>query len=217
MPQISKISLQKKAKDRYNIFLDGKYAFPVSEKVLVDHKLKVGLDLDDGSIREIVQDENYEKIYNKVLNFLSYRSRTKHEVETRLREYLYKSGIDEKLTDEFRAKLIKSLDNQGLLDDSGFVRNYIQMVESLKIPPGRRKVEEFLYKKGVEREEIEWALQEYSQEAELCGAEQVVNKKLKILKTKKDYRTRNKIWQFLARKGYSPDVINTVVDSKFEV
>jgi regulatory protein len=91
------------------------------------------------------------------------------------------------------------------------------MVESLKIPPGRRKVEEFLYKKGVEREEIEWALQEYSQEAELCGAEQVVNKKLKILKTKKDYRTRNKIWQFLARKGYSPDVINTVVDSKFEV
>ena len=33
--EITKITVQKKRKDRFNIFVDGEYAFPVSEAVLI--------------------------------------------------------------------------------------------------------------------------------------------------------------------------------------
>ena len=37
MAIITKISIQKRASNRFNIFLDGKYSFPVSENVLLTH------------------------------------------------------------------------------------------------------------------------------------------------------------------------------------
>jgi regulatory protein len=217
MSVITKISNQKKNKDRYNIFLDGKYSFPVSEKVLLDHKLTKDQDLDDVLIREIIQDENYEKIYNKILNFLSYRIRTRKEVIDRLKEYLYKGGIDTALTGEFEAKILDSLERLKLLDDNEFASNYVEISASLKTPPGRRKMKEFMMKRGVNYDLIEDALNEYSSEAEQKGAQKLMEKKMKSLKGEKDYKAKQKIWKFLAGRGYSPNVIEAVVDSNFEV
>lgn len=49
MPVITKITAQKKLKDRYNIFTDAgdgeKYAFSVDEDVLIKHQLKKGWNL----------------------------------------------------------------------------------------------------------------------------------------------------------------------------
>ncbi len=44
MPNITKITTQKKRKDRYNIFVDEKYAFSVDEEVLLKFHLKKGMD-----------------------------------------------------------------------------------------------------------------------------------------------------------------------------
>lgn len=217
MPVITKISLQKRTNDRYNVFLDGKYEFPVSEEVLVHHKLKKGLKLTDETIREIVQDENFEKIYNKVLNFLSYRERSRKEVKDRLSEYLYKSGVAKKLSTEFEEKIMNKVDGIGLLDDSKFVKTVIQDTKESRIPKGRRKIQQFLFQRGVDRELISEHLSAYSFDDELKGALVEIEKKIRLLKGKKDYKARQKMWQFLARKGYSPDVVNAAVDSKFEV
>ena len=217
MAVITKISRQKKNKDRYNIFLDGKYAFPVSEKVLLEYKLAKEKDLDDENIKEIIQNENYEKIYNKTLNFLSYRIRTRKEVADRLKEYLYKSGIDTSLTGDFEAKILSALEKLNLLDDSEFAKNYVEISSALKTPPGRRKMQEFMMKKGVNRDLIQAALNEYSSEAEQKGAQRLLEKKLKSLKGARDYQTKQKVWKFLAGRGYSPNVIEAVVDSNFEV
>lgn len=217
MPTITKISVQKRANDRYNIYLDGKYSFPVSEKVLFSYELKEGLDLDQAKIDEIIQDENYEKIYNKVLNFLSYRVRSTKEVKTRLSEYLYKSGIEKDLGVVFEEKILENLENLGLLDDEKFVEQYIENAKTLKSPPGQQKIREFLMKKGVDREAIESSLESYSTDDERLGAEKAFEKKLRSIKGNIDYKTKQKIYQFLLRKGYSPDVVSSVVDSKFEV
>ena len=40
---ITKISIQKKAVDRYNIFLDDNYAFSVTEDILIKFNLRKGL------------------------------------------------------------------------------------------------------------------------------------------------------------------------------
>jgi len=217
MPTITKISVQKRAKDRYNIYLDGKYSFPVSENVLFSYELKEGLELDKKKIDSLVEDENYEKIYNKVLNFLSYRVRSTYEVKTRLREYLYKSGVDKKLGAVFEEKILETLEKLELLDDEKFVSDYIENARHLKSPPGQQKIREFLMKKGVDRNIIDDGLSLYSGEIERSGAEKALDKKLKNFKGPLDYKAKQKIYQFLLRKGYSSDIVSTVVDSKFEV
>ena len=49
MAKISKIEAQKR-KGRYNIYLDGKYAFPVAESVLIQFRLMKGTELDEKQI-----------------------------------------------------------------------------------------------------------------------------------------------------------------------
>jgi len=215
MPTITKISLQKRNKDRYNIFLDGKYSFPVSERVLLDHKLKEEGELSDEKIREIINDENYEKIYQKTLNFLSYRVRSKKEVTDRLREYFYKSGIDKSLTGKFEEKIINSLEKLDLIGDSDFAESYVNTAKELKTPPGRRKMREFMFKKGVSNDIIESVLSDYPVEIEQKGAQILLEKKMRGLK--KTYQNKQKMWKYLAGRGYSPGAIEAVVDSNFEV
>ncbi len=52
MAKISKIEAQKR-KGRYNIYLDGKYAFPVAESVLIQFRLMKGTELDEKQIAAI--------------------------------------------------------------------------------------------------------------------------------------------------------------------
>ena len=53
MPTITKITTQKKRTDRYNIFLDEKYAFSVDEAVLLKFQLQKGKEIDSFVLSQI--------------------------------------------------------------------------------------------------------------------------------------------------------------------
>ena len=216
MSFVTKISPQKRRPDRYNIFLDGKYTFPVSEEVLLSFGLKDGLELSDERIQEIVEEENYNKFYIKILDFLSYRIRSKDEVVKRLREYLYKAEIEEKFLQDIEAKILQRLEEAGLINDEEFVKNYISSASGSKTHPGPRKIKEFLFRKGVEASVIDKYLSNYPQETELEGAKSALEKRLRGAKVR-DLKEKQKSLQFLLRKGYSYGIARTVVDSNFEV
>lgn len=61
MPFITKISTQKKNTERFNIFLDEKYAFSVDADVLVRFDLKKGKELDELDILEIQYGDDVQK------------------------------------------------------------------------------------------------------------------------------------------------------------
>lgn len=50
---ITKITVQKRRKDRFNIFVDGEYAFPISEAVLIKIGLFKGMELTKERQKEI--------------------------------------------------------------------------------------------------------------------------------------------------------------------
>ena len=216
MPFVTQILPQKRRLERYNVYLDGKYAFPVSETVLLDFGLKENVELSDEKIREIVEAENFQKFYGKVLDFLSYRIRSRDELVKRLREYLYKAKVEEDFSHQLESKILQKLEEANFINDEEFVKSYISSVASSKTPPGPRKIREFLYKKGVESSVVDKYLEEYSKESEFEGAKSVLEKKLKNVKTR-GLKEKQKATQFLLRKGYSFDVVRAVVDSNFEV
>src|SRR4051812_6617932 len=88
MAVITKITAQQKNKDRYNIFMDyGKgeqYAFSVDEEVLIKHRLKKGMEMDELSLIEINYQDDIRKAYNLGVGYLAARIRSEKEI----RDYL---------------------------------------------------------------------------------------------------------------------------------
>ena len=60
MKKITKIEAQKR-KGRYNVYLDGQYAFPVAESVLIKYRLMKGMELDQNQIAQVTTDDQIAK------------------------------------------------------------------------------------------------------------------------------------------------------------
>ena len=121
MPVITKISQQKKDLERYNIFLDEKYAYSVHESVLVKFGLTKGMSLEDWSIDEMVYEDEIRKAFNRALHYLGFRMRSEFEVKKKLLEL----GYGEAIVLEALVKL-KSL---GFLNDETYSEALLQTTE----------------------------------------------------------------------------------------
>ena len=111
MAKISKIEAQKR-KGRYNIYLDGKYAFPVAESVLIQFRLMKGTELDEKQIAAIATADQQAKAYSRMLDYLSYQMRTESDIVKKLKE------ID--TPEEFVEPILKKLRGQQLIDDRAY-------------------------------------------------------------------------------------------------
>lgn len=216
MPVITKISSQKRNKDRCNIYIDDKYAFPVSLNVLVKFSLKKDQEITPQLKEEIINEETFDKYLGKALDFINYKVRTQKEVNDRLYKYLYKDIKDKEVIEDLHSRVMSYIAERDLVDDENYTISYIEGKKLKSTPPGRYKIKEFLLKKGVNPKAIDKHLSSYSSELELEGARKQAEKKAgKLnLKTKKN---KQKLWDYLYRKGYSSDVVRAVVDSYFKV
>src|ERR1700689_4287561 len=82
--QITSIKSQVKRSGRYSIFVDGKYAFSLSDTALLASKLVTGQELTEAELGEYKQTSIDDKLYNNTLGYLALRPRTVWEVETYL-------------------------------------------------------------------------------------------------------------------------------------
>lgn len=144
MQVITKITMQKKLKDRYNIFTDDgsgeKYAFSVDEDVLIKYQLKKGMELDDFAVTEIFFQDDIRKAYSQAVQYLAFRMRSELEI----REHLAKKEIAEPIINE----VVHKLNSLQFLNDQGFSLAYVrtQMNTSDK---GTILIEQELKKKGL--------------------------------------------------------------------
>ena len=69
MLAISKITRQKNNPERYNIYLNEKYAFAVDEGTLIKFGLTKGKVLEQFEIDEITYEDEIAKAFNKALGF----------------------------------------------------------------------------------------------------------------------------------------------------
>ena len=122
LPVISKISVQKNNKERYNIFFSSgeaeEYAFSVSEDVLIEYDLRKGKELRNEDIERITNRETIQKAYNLSLQFLSYRMRSEKEVQT----YLEERNFSKETIQEVQYRLRE----RRYVDDAEFTKAFIK-------------------------------------------------------------------------------------------
>lgn len=151
---ITKVSAQKRP-GRYNIFLDGKYAFSAGEKTVAEFVLLKGKELDDEQVEKIRQFDAAAKASDLAAHFLSYEPRTIFEVL----QYLKKHEI----SDEAANSAVNQLNELGYLDDRQYAKLFIK--NDLRVgSDGPKSLLRKLTQKGVDPEISQTELDEVMDE-----------------------------------------------------
>ncbi len=138
------------------------------------------------------------------LKLLNYRPRSKKEMLDRLSQ----KGFNE---DQINNTL-KFLENAGLMNDELLSRELLRSAAERKLL-GRKGIEMFLLKRGIERELISKTITGYSREMEKKAASKLVEKKLKILKHYSKNIVNRRLCGMLRRRGFSADIIYKAISS----
>jgi regulatory protein len=203
MPTITAITLQKRRSGRYSIFVDNEFFLGLDEEVLYHAKLKEGQEIDPKDLKDLVVREEYSRARQYVLNLLSRRLYTNHEVRTKLTQKGYESFIIE--------KLITDLESKKLLNDSQFAQSWIEDRIAHR-PRGPAILRQELLRKGIARELITELLKSLqSTDDQIILAEKALLKKKAYCKESDPRVRKRKIYQYLAQKGFSPSVIQEIV------
>ncbi|PIZ01190.1 hypothetical protein COY62_00125 [bacterium (Candidatus Howlettbacteria) CG_4_10_14_0_8_um_filter_40_9] len=202
--EITSIEKGKRARGRYNIYIDGKFGFSLNEELLADENLKVGQNIDLAGKEKIINDDIKKKALNASFRFLSYRDRSEKEVREKLETKKYDGDIiDETIT---------KLKDLNLLNDNVFAKRW---VEERKVGRGKTVLSRELYKLGIANDIAEEAMKELKGE-ELEIAKELVEKKKSFngLKDRKEIYT--KIGGFLMRRGFSYETVKEIVEDKIK-
>ena len=113
---ITALKVQKRNPNRVNIFLDDEFAFGLY--LFTAACLKVGQKISQNLIEKLQEDDQIEAGYQKALRFISYKPRTKADIQKKLLE----SGFDK----ESISIVIKRLIEKGYLDDHLYAKNWIE-------------------------------------------------------------------------------------------
>jgi regulatory protein len=195
--KISAIKQQVKRRDRYSIYGDGKYLFSFSESELLSSGIKIGQELDESNLNELKGKAVLDKAYDRSLNLISHRLRSEWE----LRDYLKRKDYDE----DVQEATVSRLRDRGYINDAEFARRWVENRRLLKATSKRRLAQE-LRQKRISDEIINQTL-EADETDELEVLKDLVDRKRKQTK----YQDDLKLMQYLARQGFSYDLIKTAL------
>ncbi|SPZ99395.1 Regulatory protein recX [Staphylococcus aureus] len=91
MPKITKIEVQKKNKERFNLFLDEQFEMGIDIDTLVKFNLKKGQQLEAADMAEIQKYDHYRIGLNKAIQYLSYKKRTEKKLYNIYKKKRYQS------------------------------------------------------------------------------------------------------------------------------
>jgi regulatory protein len=200
VPKITKIESQKKRAGRYFVFVDDEYSFSLSENDLISSGIHRGEELTDERVEQLASLSETSKLIDKAYNYLSYRQRSRQELE----RYLGRYSGDESKIDEILERLARG----GAVQDADMAASWIRDRQAIR-PRSRRMLEHELRAKGIAKEVVTEALEALSDDDELKAAQQIAERKMKHEK----FRDKRKLSQYLAQQGFNYDLIRRVLET----
>ncbi|WP_026886128.1 recombination regulator RecX [Clostridium beijerinckii] len=202
MAKITKIELQKRNKERVNLFLDGEYAFSISAELVYKESLKVNSEIDSEKLKILAESENFMRCKESALRIIERTYKTEKEVRDKLRLKEY---------DEISInKAIEFLEEYNFINDSNYAKIFIR--DKLRTM-GSQKIKYTLLRKGVCKEIINEELLSLDTDNEKNIAFDIAQKKYNLIKKKETdtYKISGKLYRHLMSKGYNTDVTSEVI------
>lgn len=199
MPVITAIEPQQHDPDRVNIDLDGRFGLGIALMLVMARGLAVGRELTDGEVESLRHDDSIEKAHAAALNFLSYRPRSRREVERRLARSSTEPAVVDAVVDR--------LEHTGLLDDGAFARFWVDSRQTFR-PRGKMALRAEMRQKGLENEVIDEALERVGDEDK--AAYEAGTAKLRSYRSLDDREFVRRMIGYLQRRGFAYGIAGSV-------
>lgn len=208
MAVITKIEVQKRNKDRVNIYIDNEYAFSISMELVYKENLKAKMEIDVDRLKDIADKEGYLKCKNTALRIIERTYKTEKEMRHKLKEKEY--------TDNQIDKTLEFLREYNFINDEYYAKAYINDKLASR---GRQKIKYDLIKKGIDRNLIDERLSCIDSTDEKNKAFDIAKKKYNSLKKRESdtYKLSGKLYRFLMSKGYDYEIVKDVVKKVMNV
>ncbi len=198
---VTDIKKQKKDNGKYNVYIDGQYAFSLIAQDIEYFKIKTGNEISQNVYDYIVETVVYIKAQDTALKYLSYKMRTEKEVRAKLEQSDFGCDVIDKVM-EFLLKY-------NYVNDYEYSMAFIR--QCLKLNPlGAYGICQKLKSYGVKSSTAEKAIAD-SEIDEYYYAGKLASKKTsaKQFNSAADFK---KLQDFLLRRGFSYDIIKSVID-----
>lgn len=216
--KITAISSQAKNENRVNVSVDGVYRFSLDVFQLVELGIRVGKDYSEEELQELQQESEFGKLYARTLEYTMLRPHSEKEVrdylwrKTRASKYKTRSGEikdREGVSQRSADRVLERLKEKGYIDDEKFTRYWVDNRALVK-GVSRRKLQQELMQKGIANTLIEESLRSSSRDdkQELAKI---------IAKRRRHYTDDQKFMSYLARQGFSYDLIKEALNDEVDL
>ena len=191
---------------RSKIYIDDEFAFVLYKGELRHYKIIEGGTISEEIIDEIVGTVLAKRAKLRGMALLKNRPYTKKQMRDKLKQGFY--------SDKIIAETIEYLESFHYIDDVQYAVDYITYHNEDK---SRIRLEQDLQKKGIEKEIIREAFDKWKYEGGFIDEEQQIKewiRKKNYDVTTADLKEKQRIMNFLFRKGFSVENINRAL--KFE-
>lgn len=189
--------------DKYNLvkLTISREIFYLSYDFFVDLNLACDDDLDFETYKKILKENDFNRCKNEALKQISYRSRTSFDLKNKLKEKKY--------SEDAINNVIQFLEDYDLIDDKLYVKSFVN--DKSKINNwSKGKIRYKLKAKHIDDSLIETYLNEISDDEEYEKAYEAG------LHKKESVDDKNKVYRFLASRGFSYDIIRDVLSDLFK-
>ena len=199
---ITALEIQKRNKERVNIYLDNEYAFSLD--VMQAALLRKGQALTEAEVTALQDDDAIGQAVDRAVRFLAYRPRSEQEVRRNLSDKDIPQAVIDAAVDR--------LHNLGYLDDRAFALFWIENRSTFK-PLSPRALRYELRQKGIADTIITDLLADVDAYE---AAYQAARKRLQRLRGTDRSTFRSKINTFLQSRGFTYDIIRDITQQLIE-
>lgn len=192
---VSSISVQKKNKERYSIYVDEEFLLGVAEQTLLKFNLEKGVVITPSLFRKLQREEGKFAVKSYFLKLLGRRDHARKELFTKAIKKDYPEEVIENVLDELQKK--------GFINNKGFAEKFASDKAQLS-KWGPAKIRAHLYKKGISSSVAEKSIQKAFENEDLKQTflDLVLKRKKRFLREEDPYKRKKKVVDHLARKGY---------------
>jgi len=185
---------------RYKLEVDYNFEGVFEAEVLARYNLKTGQEIDEDFLNSLKIENGDFACFDRGLGLLERGMKSQKQVEDYLKGKGYPISCIE--------NAVKKLTEYGYINDEVFAKEYVKLYSQ---KDGKRKIEFALKNKGVDEEIISKAIEENLNEKtmdETCF--KLAKKKAKNMEL--DSKGRQKLYTYLAGKGFDFETIKRVVN-----
>ena len=196
MAIISQIEIQKRNKQRVNLYVDGEFYSGLQLVAVARLGLREGAEVDEATLKEAVHQSEISYAFEKCVDYLSKSMKTTKQI----RDYLRKKGV----VSEVEEIVVQKLKDYHYVDDQLYIQPY---TEQNSLSKGQRRIKNELMQKGIYKEMAEQVEVDDQKQRQTA-----VELSQKYMKNKtNDFKTLQKLQRFLVYRGFDYDVVSQII------